>query len=109
MHSDPRYRVVRPTEDLGEQAHKQGQVHAELSAGNLVYGLGPGERTISLVRIEVHEALRRRGIATELVQRLRNSFLGYRIVDGGSTNSPDGDALLAKLRAMGLVEPADNA
>lgn len=87
----------------------QGQVVATKGkepAGYLIFGLGPGEDVISLTRIETFERFRLQGCAEGMIDKLQAHYPLGGIEDGGSSNTEDGEKLLARLRAKGKVKPA---
>lgn len=105
MPSEFRYVVLQPDPEAARiRDRKQGMVHALSADGNeagfLTYGLGPEDGCISVTMVETHEPYRRRGCARGMVLTLQAAYPTCDVVDGGGSNSAEGDLLRESLEAL---------
>lgn len=100
-----RYVVLRPDPNAAKiSQRKQGTVRALASdgveAGFVTFGLDSDGRCVSVTMVETFEPYRRRGCATGMVQALAAAYPESEIVDGGGSNSVEGNLLYASLQAL---------
>lgn len=102
-----RYVWNRPDPKAAKKANRVlGDIRAfvgEEFAGELRYGLGPGEGVIGIIEIGTEPPFRRQRCATGLVDELRDGYPGHQFVDAHGDNTCDGNKLMAWLRAEGKI------
>lgn len=96
-----RYEISRPDPGAARLINrKQGVVTAffgDVEVGHLAYGVDSDRQIASVTRVETLEGHRRRGCATGMAHALRDSYPGWQVVDGGGSNSAEGELLRASL------------
>jgi hypothetical protein len=104
------YEVKEPDpESTNPSRRKQSVVRATVAnsedpAGSTGYGLGPGHNVISLTRMETLPEYKGKGCGRGMIKALRAHYPDCIVIDGGSTNSDEGNAFLAAMRKEGLVD-----